>query len=399
MKAAHILLLLIELSEAFQPLPRLRITTIDQFCSSSTKCFTRSTSQRHHLGSDTKPTTATTTAITATTTSDGATYPQKPCFWRLPTGAWAQRINFDDLEVGQKLTGVLVQERLDAKTGPKVWFDCGVGRMDRKSGDWHIVTGMNRIRDRKESVMVKKVARLRKKQDGVEVWVSRKYPENGMFEVVTREEEIPKVGKTLISVSSLKPKQELIGKVVRIEPFGVLVDVGANRAGLLHVQKVADLFGTYIDKAEGLVEAGLELGAKIRVMVASNEKKRLFLDFPDDVKIDAQNERDERAKEKERRSGSRTVTEPDNAATSGVLSAEEAAAWIEFATAGAQPVVTVSTSTGGSKVSEEQVAAWAECAASDTADEEFDDEDEEYYDDDDDDEDRSIEDALGIGMY
>lgn len=389
MKSTYILFLLIELSEAFQPSSRFQWCTSIQI-------------QQHHAISG-AAVAATTTTTTSSSSYDGATNQPKPCFWRLPSGAWEQRINFDDLEVGQKLLGVVVQERLDAKTGPKVWLDCGVGRIDRGgAGEWHIVTGMNRIRDRKESVMIKKVARLRKKLDGVDVWVSRKYPENGMFEVVTREEEIPnKAANSITSVSSLKPRQELIGKVVRIEPFGVLVDVGANRHGLLHVQKVADLFGTYIDKAEGLVEAGLELGATIRVMVASNEKKRLFLDFPDDVKIEAQRERDERTKEKERRSGRIKVNEPDNAATSGVLSEEEAAAWIEFATAESQPLVSVSSTTGRSELSEEEATAWAEYATGNTPDEEeFDDEEEEYYDDDDDDdEDRSIEDALGIGMY
>ena len=183
MKAAHLLLLLIELSEAFQPLPRLRITTIDQFCSSSTKCFTRSTSQRHYLGSDTKPTTATTTAITATTTSDGATYPQKPCFWRLPTGAWAQRINFDDLEVGQKLTGVLVQERLDAKTGPKVWFDCWRGEdgpakveIGTSLRAW---TGYEIERNRSWSRRLHDFARNKMEWKSGSV---ASIPENGMFE-------------------------------------------------------------------------------------------------------------------------------------------------------------------------------------------------------------------------
>ena len=324
-----------------------------------------------------------------------------PCFWRLPTGAWEQRINVDDLRVGQKLVGVLVQELLDAKTGPKLWFDCGVGRIEIGSGGgkWKIANGMHRIRERKESVVVKKVTRLRKKRDGIDLWVSRIYKTNGMFEVVTREEEVPTPMTTsavMVSASALKPNQEMIGKVVRIEPYGVFVNVGANRNGLLHIRKVADLFGTYIDKEEGLTEAGLEKGAKIRVVVANNERKRLFLDFPDDVKADAEKERFERAQAKLRKSGRGRIIESDNAAVSGVLSEEEAAAWINFATGDSQSVANISSSVGAD-VSEEEAAAWASYAG-DTDVEEGDDDDD-YYDDDDEDEDRSIEDALGIGMY
>ena len=316
-----------------------------------------------------------------------------PCFWRLPTGAWEKRLNVDDLSIGQKLTGVLVQELLDAKTGPKVWFDCGVGRIE--DGSWKIVTGMHRIRERKESVLVKKVARLRKKRDGTDLWVSRIYQANRMFEVVTREEDVPTTTLAVISASSLQPKQEMIGKVVRIEPYGVFVDVGANRDGLLHIQKVADLFGTYIDKEEGLVEAGLEKGAKIRVVVADNKGKRLFLDFPDDVKADAEKERAERAQSKQRTPGRGKMNEPDNAALSGVLSEEEAEAWITFATDDSQSIASISSS-AEADVYAEEAAAWALHAAADN-DVKDDEDDDDYYEDDD--EDRNIEDALGIGMY
>jgi hypothetical protein len=39
------------------------------------------------------------------------------------------------------------------------------------------------------------------------------------------------------------------------------------------MENVADLYGLYIDKEQGLEEAGLERGARIRVAVLSNEKK------------------------------------------------------------------------------------------------------------------------------
>jgi predicted RNA-binding protein with RPS1 domain len=364
MKTSYLLFLFLEVSVAFQPLPlkKLQSTTL-----------VRPSQVLDEIAGETE---------------------QKPCYWRLPTGAWEQRLQVEDLQVGQKLLGVLFQELLDGKTGPKVWLDCGVGRIDPK-GDWQIVTGMHRLRDRKESVVTKKVVRLRKKRfEGVDVWVSRIYPDNCKFEVVTREEQVPTEGKVTVSVTSFKANQELVGTVKRVESYGVFVDVGANRDGLLHIQKVADLFGTFIDKEEGLIESGLEKGAKIRVTVFSNEKKRLFLDFPEDVKADAVKERAEIA-EANLKAKYRPARETGKPAAPKVLSEEEAASWAAFATADPEPAASASSSVG-SELSEEEAAAWAAYGSGDVDDEEDDDED---YDDDDDDEDRDIEDAFGIGNY
>ncbi len=90
---------------------------------------------------------------------------------------------------------------------------------------------------------------------------------------------------------SMKPGQEVVGTVKKLVPYGALVDIGANRLGLLHIKKVADLYGGYIDKEKGLKEAGLELGTKIKAQIESNEKKRLFLDFTTEVKEEAEKDR------------------------------------------------------------------------------------------------------------
>ena len=89
---------------------------------------------------------------------------KKPCFWRpKPRGSrWKERINIKDLKVGQKLAGSVVNELLEGKTGPKVYFECGVGRTDKK-GEWNIVHGMLRLDRSKTSVARKRAARLKKK--------------------------------------------------------------------------------------------------------------------------------------------------------------------------------------------------------------------------------------------
>jgi hypothetical protein len=51
----------------------------------------------------------------------------KKAFWK-PKGKntrWQERIHLDELQVGQELYGHVIQELLEGKTGPKLFFDCG----------------------------------------------------------------------------------------------------------------------------------------------------------------------------------------------------------------------------------------------------------------------------------
>lgn len=234
-----------------------------------------------------------------------------------------------------------------------VFFECGVARMDEK-GKWQIVNGMLRLgkKSMKPSVVKKKAARFRNRESGTEVYVSRIYPESGRFEVVTKVEDLDLLVESkepIIPASSLMQKQEMVGTVISVHSYGVMVNVGANRNGLLHIQKVADLMGKYIDKKEGLEESGLERGAKIRVSIESNEKKRLFLDFTPDVKAEAaedlnreKEENQRKEKEKRRKIEERAVAKAEVKAATEVantdMSDEDAASWAEFAALPITPV-------------------------------------------------------------
>lgn len=301
-------------------------------------------------------------------------------------GRWEQRKDLADLKIGDKLLGRKLDgcDLLEAKTGPKIFFECGVGRVDLK-GKWHIVNGMLRLgrRGARRSVTKKRVGRMTGKI--VELYVSRIDTSAGRLEVTTSQEQAEEAaasGEKKIPASSLEVGDELVGTVVKVEDYGVFVDVGANRLGLMHIQRVADLFDRYIKESEGLAEAGLERGAKIRVAVVSNEKKRLFLDFTPDVKEDAdaerkeqQRKREEEEEKKAKKAASKKVDEvkatakvraqQDEDDDSGI-SADEAAAWAAYG------------------AGDDDAADWATFAAGD----------DDRYDEDDD-----IEDALGIGSY
>jgi len=297
---------------------------------------------------------------------------------------WRPRIELSKLRVGQELKAVVVQEKIKgAVTGPKVWVDAGVGRYRDNKKNWKIVNGMLRLghRNTKESVARKKATKLRNQSAGFSVFVSHLRLEQDQFEVVLQREQLlldadeQQQQQPLQSSSKLQPGTEVKGTVVRVEPYGCIVDLdGYNRPGLLHIQRVADLYGTYIDKAAGLEEYGLERKSRVKLCVLSNEKKRLFLDFTSDVKQEAENERIEEEKRQQQR-GVVVVSSPTTSASddsSGSASSEQ--------------------------MSAEELARWNAYYDEDSGEGDVeDDEEEEEYDGYD--EERDIEDALGLGSY
>jgi predicted RNA-binding protein with RPS1 domain len=291
-----------------------------------------------------------------------------------------------------------------------VFIDCGLGCIDGK-GKWQIVTGMLRIggRGMKETVIRKKVTKLRKKEGGIPVFVSKVYKASSRIEVVTDSSLLAVPAEPKIGVGALRKDQELIGTVRRLENFGALIDVGANRLGLLHIQKVADLYGRFIDKTKGLEEAGLEVGARIRVEVAELDQRRLFLDFTPDVRKEAAEEQKQKAKElqlqKEARIQALAQREAElqkqKVARMQALADRESGKVSQAAEA--TDVESEMEDQPSFELSDEEAAAWAAYAGGDAAAQpaEGDDgeDDDEYYDDDEEDEDTAIEDALGIGGW
>lgn len=291
-------------------------------------------------------------------TTENETDPESrtSCFWRGKGegSTWEERIRIEDLSVGQKLSGHIVQDLLDGKTGPKLFYECGVGRT--ANSRWSIVHGMLRLPRSKPSVARKRAARLRKKK-ACELYVSRIQVECNRFEVCTTEEEAEEIynAEKKRPISSLLVGEEVTGVVKKLLPYGAMVDVGANRVGLLHIKTVAELYNRFIDKEKGLEAAGLERGAKIRLSVAAIDKRRLSLEFTPDV-----------------RNASKNETKDNTSLLSNVsdcLSTTELAEWAEYAT---------ETPSQGLTKDEEDV---------------------DYDDEEDYDEDKDIEDSLGLGFY
>jgi predicted RNA-binding protein with RPS1 domain len=338
-----------------------------------------------------------------------------PCFYRTTNhlqNRWQQRIELADLQIGQQLNvTTIISEKLDGITGPKIWVDCGVGRYkphnnnkkqcsssSSNSGYWKIQTAMLRLSNRgsgkkQVSVARKKVARLRQKTY-FPVYVSRIRLAQDQFEVVLDPNDALLISPPhqLLSTSSLRPGQEITGTIVRTEPYGAIVSVdGYNRPGLLHIQRVAELYQKFIPpNRQGWETAGLEPNTKVRLQVLSNEKKgRLFLDFTNDVKQSA-------AKNTIDKVGGGVP--PPTANTQTPIDEKELPI---ITTIAATTTTTSSFSSAPVSWAQERKSLQISQQQKNDEQDENDENDEEYEEEDWDeyDEDRDIEDALGLGTY
>ena len=315
------------------------------------------------------------TSITATATSNDVSTSKKSesgeCYYRRFDGSWKPRKELSRLFVGERLFATRLAEcdLLDGKTGPKLFFECGVGK--KTKGNWNIVNGMLRLPGKKgkkgmKPSVIRKKAKKIPTDSLIEVYVSKIWLEHGSFEVcLSREDALSGHKKKKVSASKFTPGEQLSGVVRDVLPYGVFVDVGANRKGLIHISKVAESQDCYINKEEGLKSAGLSRGSKVEVVVVSNEKKRLEFDL-----YVAEEE---------------TITEESSEETTSIDTKsevdEEALAWAAYNNN--EPVV--------EEISSEEADMWAAYAAYENNNA---DEDGDYYD-----EDEEIEDALGIGSY
>lgn len=105
----------------------------------------------------------------------------------------------------------------------------------------------------------------------VEVWVHRVDPNAGRLEL------------TMIKPVTLRWKEigkgmRLKGKIVRIENFGVFVDVGAERPGLVHVSEMSS---EYVQDPSELVQVGEEVD--VSVIDVDRKKRQIRFSMKDSM--------------------------------------------------------------------------------------------------------------------
>lgn len=128
------------------------------------------------------------TAADLTDTSTGQPAGPKPTFYKRIDGMWRRRKLLNELFIGERLFATRIPQcdYIDGVTGPKIFLECGVGRM--KEGKVRSVNGMLRLgkltgrKNRmKESVIRKKIAKI-PEDKMIEVYVSRINLDHGTFE-------------------------------------------------------------------------------------------------------------------------------------------------------------------------------------------------------------------------
>jgi 4-hydroxy-3-methylbut-2-enyl diphosphate reductase len=85
-----------------------------------------------------------------------------------------------------------------------------------------------------------------------------------------------------LDMRSLRPGMVLTGKVVRLERFGVFVDVGAGRDGMVHVTEMSD---EYVSSPKELVSLGQEV--TVRVLEVDPRRGRISLSMKEAIEAPA----------------------------------------------------------------------------------------------------------------
>jgi ribosomal protein S1 len=99
----------------------------------------------------------------------------------------------------------------------------------------------------------------------VDVWVRRVYPQKGRIELTM-------IKPLDLEWREIKKDMVVKGKVTRLEKFGVFVDIGAERPGLVHV---SELTHDYIHNPQEVVKEGDDVDVK--VLGVNRQKKQIKL--------------------------------------------------------------------------------------------------------------------------
>ncbi|MDF1499806.1 MAG: S1 RNA-binding domain-containing protein [Anaerolineales bacterium] len=128
---------------------------------------------------------------------------------------------------------------------------------------------------------VNRVQDIVKEGDEVEVWVQKVDPASNRLELTM-------IKPVEVKWNDLKPGTTYPGQVMRIENFGVFVDIGAERHGLVHVSEMRD---DYVRDPAELVSVGDTIDVKVLEIDRKKRQIRLSMkESPEEILEDVEPE-------------------------------------------------------------------------------------------------------------
>lgn len=163
-----------------------------------------------------------------------------------PAGATEQDLN--EIKRKQKFTGTVIKTTLAGAV-----VDIGLG-----------VPGVVHI-SQLQAQSVNRVEDVLQPGQSVEVWVRRVVPKKKRIELTM-------IKPLELEWKEIESEMVLKGKVTRLEKFGVFVDIGAERPGLVHISEMTH---DYIKTPSDVVKEGDEVDVK--VLNVDRQKKQIKL--------------------------------------------------------------------------------------------------------------------------
>ncbi|MGC8880114.1 MAG: S1 RNA-binding domain-containing protein [Anaerolineae bacterium] len=170
-----------------------------------------------------------------------------------PAGA---PLSIADLEPGMQVTG-----RVKSVTDFGAFVDLGVG----PQGLVHISQLARR--------RVSKVTDVVQVGDEVQVWIKKVDKKRGRISLTM-------IRPVTLHLKDIQPDVIVQGVVTRIEPYGVFVDIGAEREGLIHISELVDGF---VNSPEEVVSIGDRIEA--RVLQVDRKSRKVHLSTKEFFKI------------------------------------------------------------------------------------------------------------------
>jgi ribosomal protein S1 len=178
--------------------------------------------------------------------------------------------SISDLEPGMELKG-----KVKSITDFGAFVDLGIAQ----DGLVHI-SELERRR-------VKKVTDVVQVGDEVQVWIKKVDKKRGRISLTM-------VRPVTRRFRDLKPDTVIEGTVTRIEPYGVFVDIGTGRDGLVHVSELTE---GYIGSPDEVVSIGDKV--KVRVLKVDRKARKVDLSMKEFVEVARSPEPEQEAKEDE----------------------------------------------------------------------------------------------------